>query len=1064
LHIDNNGVSSAVISVNGQQIFGPNDFNANVASLDHAVVLSASNVIQVELRGKPGESLAATIIGVDNDPPSIIETEVPSSNSFGWNNTNVNVGFTCSDATSGIASCPAPFLLTTQGLNQVVAGTAFDLAGNSATASIQISIDKTPPTIASSQTPAANVFGWNNTPVTVSFSCTDDLSGVASCPPNQTVSSQGANQTVSGTATDKAGNSASASAMVNLDETPPVISISAPADNSVVNASTLVVTGAANDTLSGVTTVTCNGVVASLQTGSFSCSVVLNQGANTIDIQATDTAGNSATVTRTVDFVSTGPLAFLSAPPGVAVVGKSLQHQVKAESPNPSTLSFFLIRAPAGMTIDLTSGLISWTPTPNQAGDQSVTVLAKDSTGQIFQNFTLSVIGSRVVASARVLAASGGIITVSDPTSKINGLSINIPANALPADTTIAISELSGSSMLAGSHRFLLKGFAIDPDGILLALPATVTVPYAVTEFDSSEGIPLEDFLGAYFLDTSTGDLQGLNTFSVDTTNHMITGTIPHFSAWEITNLARLCPPPTSTSDCPNTYSPLTPSGQLPAIMVHGFIFSLGPGFGDESTWGSLRSMLGQLNDEGKDRVDAWRFDYDSAHMWFEVSAGNLATAITFVKQKTGASLVNLVAHSFGGILVRTYLQDQANFGNPLFSARFYSNRNDVNRVMTLGTPHSGIGGDFSIGYANLCAGIAQIFPRTWITCFEASTGAGGGGLVNKLNSVALPDLQSKVMPQFDIVIGQLLTQDPAVGSAPPIPNDGLITTKGAAIDCSAGCPAGLKVETIATPDVDRVGLCHSGILFDKVINLLGCGSSEEGSSLNIAMAEINFPAHPMWPKVCLFLDSNADICQPKLTISLSDPAGGRVVTLNAGFPQPSINCGQTCSATYPAGTFIELKAIANPAAFFFSGWSGDCSGAGLAEIRMDADKNCTAIFSPLPIQIFSVTCTLTPLPQPPFASPFLETVKVEGVVTDLDIGAFWSMFFGTGLGDNLDCGNWSPIAIGTCRHNSGQATSTPWSRTMVGFFEEIPNPISVSLLNPSGSTVARASASYTCQ
>lgn len=1135
LHIDSNGVSSAVISVNGQQILGPNDFNANIASLDRAVILSASNVIQVELRGKPGESLAATVIGVDNDPPSITKVEVPTPNSFGWNNTNVNVSFTCSDVASGIASCPAPFLLTTQGLNQVIAGTAFDLAGNSATASIQISIDKTSPTIVSSQTPPANSFGWNNTPVTVnflcndnlsgvqfctpaillsnqgqnqaatgnatdfagnsattftsvsidltpptivatispapnakswnntpvtvSFSCADDLSAVASCPSNQTVSSQGANQTISGTATDKAGNSASISATVNLDETPPVINISSPSDNSVINASALVVTGTASDTLSGVATVTCNGVVAFLQAGSFSCSVVLKQGANTIDIQAADVAGNSVTVTRTVDFVSTGPLAFLSAPPGAAVVGKPLQYQVKTESPNPNSLSFFLVQAPAGMTIDSSSGLIAWTPTANQVGDQSVTVVAKDSTGEIFQSFNTSVMGSHIVASARVSAASGGIITVFDPTSKINGLSINIPANALPSDTTIAISELSGPSTLAGNHRFLLKGFAIDPDGILLALPATVTVPYTVTEFDSNEGIPLEDFLGAYFLDTATGNLQGLSTFSVDTANHIVTGTIPHFSAWEITNLARLCPPPTATSDCPNTYSPSTTSSQVPAIMVHGFIFSLGPGFGDESTWGNLRSMLGQLNNSGSDRVDAWRFDYDSAHMWFEVSAGNLATAITFVKQKTGTSLVNLVAHSFGGILVRTYLQDQANFGDPRFSARFYSNRNDVNRVMTLGTPHSGIGGDFSIGYANLCADAAQIFPRTWITCFEASTGEGGGSLVNKLNSLSLPDLQSKVMPQFDIVIGQLLTQDPAVGSAPPIPNDGLITTKGAAIDCSAGCPAGLKVETIATLDVDRLGLCHSGVLFDQVINLFGCGPSEEGSSLNIAMAEISSPAHPMWQKVCLFLDSNADVCLPKLTVSLSDPAGGRVVTL---FQDPSIDCGQNCSAIYPAGTFIELRAIANSAAFFFSGWSGDCSGTSrLAFVSMDADKNCTAIFSPLPIQVSSVTCTLTALP-PPFESTFVETVQAQGVVTDPDIGAFWALFFG-GFGNNVDCGQWSQLAENACIHNSGHPDSTQWSLTTVDFFGRIPNPIVASLVNPSGTIIARASAPYTC-
>lgn len=1133
LHIDNNGVSSAVISVNGQQIFGPDDFSANVTSVDRAVTLSTNNIVQVELRGKPGESLAVTVIGVDNDPPSITETEVPVPNSFGWNNTNVNVSFTCSDATSGIASCSGPFLLTTQGLNQVVTGTAFDLAGNSATASIQISIDKTPPTIVSSQTPPANSFGWNNTsvtvnflcndnlsgvqfcapaillsnqgqnqaatgnatdfagnsattstsvsidltpptivatispapnakgwnntPVTVSFSCADDLSGVASCPSNQTVSSQDANQTISGTATDKAGNRASTSATVNLDETPPVINITSPSDNSVVNASALVVTGTASDALSGVAAVTCNGVVAVFQAGSFSCSLVLKQGANTIDIQATDVAGNSAAVTRTVDFVSTEPLAFLSAPPGAAVVGKSLQYQVKAESPNPDTLSFFLLQAPAGMNIDSGAGLLTWTPSANQIGDQSVIIIARDSTGQIFQSFTISVIGSRVVASAHILAAGGGVITVNDPGSKINGLSINIPSGALPSDTTIAISELSGSSSLAGTRRFLLKGFAIDPEGISLTVPATVVVPYSANEFDGSEGIPLEDFLGAYFLDTATGNLQGLSTFAVDTTNHVVAGTIPHFSAWEITNLARLCPPPNAQSDCPNAYSPATPSNQLPAIMVHGFVFSLETGFGDESTWGGiggLRSMLEHLDKGGHDRVDAWRFDYDSANMWFEISAGNLATAITFVKQKAGTSLVNLVAHSFGGILVRTYLEDQANFGDSHYAAKFYSNRNDVNRVMTLGTPHSGIGGDFSTFYANLCAATAveaqiqSAGQSTFlITCLETIPGFGDGLLINRLNDLPLPVLQSGAAPQYDIVRGQLLLQDPTT-SPTLIPNDGLITSQGAAIPCSAGCPSDLVVETIAKTNADQFGLCHSPVLFNAPF---GCGSSDEDIPLNVAMAAVNSAKHPMWQKLCLFLDSNADTCSPTLTVILSDPNGGRVVT---SFQQPPIDCGQNCIASYPAGTFVSLTPIPNAAAFFFSGWSGDCRGGGTATVLMDSDKTCTAIFSLRPIQISSTTCALTVFPD-----GVVENVSVQGSVTDSVFGDSLAL----NLAGPISCGPWSQPG-GTCVHNLGQPNSTSWSYGPAEFtFPEVTS-VTAFLIQPSGAIISTTSVPLNCK
>jgi hypothetical protein len=73
--------------------------------------------------------------------------------------------------------------------------------------------------------PPANVFGWHAGPATVSFECSDDGSGVAFCPAPVQVSSEGADQVVSGTARDVAGNSSSVEVKVSLDATPPVIQI-----------------------------------------------------------------------------------------------------------------------------------------------------------------------------------------------------------------------------------------------------------------------------------------------------------------------------------------------------------------------------------------------------------------------------------------------------------------------------------------------------------------------------------------------------------------------------------------------------------------------------------------------------------------------------------------------------------------------------------------------------------------------------------------------------------------------------------------------------------------------
>jgi hypothetical protein len=312
--------------VNGAQVFGPSNFNPNVATLQKSVGLQrGSNTLSVELRSKPGASLTITVIGVDTDPPSIAYTETPLPNSYGWNNSNVTLSFSCADQTSGIASCSAPSTLATEGLNQIVSGKAIDLAGNSATVSVPVSIDKTPPTITPRISPTPNAAGWNNSDVTVSFTCADTLSGIATCASPVTVASEGAGQVVGGSATDRAGNTAQTTATVNLDKTPPSIAISTPSSGVEVSSPTMTVAGAASDNLSGLFAVTCNGAAATLSAGSFSCNISLVSGVNTIVAQAVDTAGNVARATVTVTYSLTlnpPPTAVFLTPDHFAMVLK----------------------------------------------------------------------------------------------------------------------------------------------------------------------------------------------------------------------------------------------------------------------------------------------------------------------------------------------------------------------------------------------------------------------------------------------------------------------------------------------------------------------------------------------------------------------------------------------------------------------------------------------------------------------------------------------------------------------------------------------------------------------
>jgi len=222
LEIKNGGLSgqfartTGTITLNSTQVVGPLALNPLIPVLVIPVRLLSTNQLTINLRGAAGSGLALDIVGVDIGPPSITGTVSPAPNSVGWNNSDVTVSFTCSDKTSGVASCPLPVLVSNEGAHQVISGTVTDNAGNKASTSVIVNLDKTPPVISGVINPPPNPLGWNTSAVTVSFSCLDSLSGIASCTSPVGVVTQGLGQIVTGTATDRAGNKATVQTTVNI--------------------------------------------------------------------------------------------------------------------------------------------------------------------------------------------------------------------------------------------------------------------------------------------------------------------------------------------------------------------------------------------------------------------------------------------------------------------------------------------------------------------------------------------------------------------------------------------------------------------------------------------------------------------------------------------------------------------------------------------------------------------------------------------------------------------------------------------------------------------------------
>ena len=266
-----------------------------------------------------GSTTQSVTIKRDTLPPGATGTLSPLPNANGWNNGNVVAHFTATDATSGPGTCTADQTLTAEGAAQSASGSCTDLAGiSSATVTLSgINIDKTPPSVSASRAPLAPVSGWTNVPVVVSFTGADAQSTVAAngCSAPITILRDGPNQSATGSCTDLAGNTASASlSSINIDRTAPTAYATAtPAANGAAwNNSNVTVTFMGTDAMtgSGIAFCTPNQEVAVEGAGL------------TASGTCTDVASNQSTpTTATLSIDKTPPTATINSPANGASIG-----------------------------------------------------------------------------------------------------------------------------------------------------------------------------------------------------------------------------------------------------------------------------------------------------------------------------------------------------------------------------------------------------------------------------------------------------------------------------------------------------------------------------------------------------------------------------------------------------------------------------------------------------------------------------------------------------------------------------------------------------------------------
>ena len=281
------------------------------------------------------ESTKTFTIKIDKTAPAITDLgPTTSPNGAGWYKTDVTNRFKAADTLSGLdGACVTAFPLvagenvqskvtTAEGLAvKVMSDSCTDAAGNTATAiaSAAFKIDKTAPDIVNlGPTTQPNGDLWYNTDVTNRFKVTELLSGVdAACQAafplvgadriqSKTTVGEGlAIVVTSDGCADLAGNISPGklSGVFKIDKTAPLVEILSPATGNTIVLS-LAVNGTASDNLSGVKSVTLNGVAAVYNAGAGTWATAGNVnlacGPNTLTAVATDNAALSRSASVTV--------------------------------------------------------------------------------------------------------------------------------------------------------------------------------------------------------------------------------------------------------------------------------------------------------------------------------------------------------------------------------------------------------------------------------------------------------------------------------------------------------------------------------------------------------------------------------------------------------------------------------------------------------------------------------------------------------------------------------------------------------------------------------------------